>query len=114
MYLTEHTYNEKPLYSIKMFNCTHNSYDQYCCSFLPEAVELQTNVMEYVVWAKHPALGPVRSFSSRQKKERKKKNKSKKKASNKIREDSSLLPLKPPHDDNGLDIEGELQTNVFC
>ena len=38
--------------------------------------------------------------------EKKEPRESEKKASNKISQGSSLLPLKPPHDDNGLDIEG--------
>ena len=44
------------------------------------------NGMEYVIWAKGPALGPVRSFSADREREKR--------------------PLKPPHDDNRLDIEG--------
>ena len=54
------------------------------------------NGMEYVVMAKGPALGPVRSFSAGRRRE--KRNTSEKK--------SMLLPHKPPHSDNGLDIEG--------
>ena len=42
-----------------------------------------------------------------QRKERKKKEESEKKGSNKISWGSSLLPHKPPHDDNKLDTEGE-------
>ena len=63
--------------------------------------------MEYVVRARGPALGPIRSFSAdRRRREKKKIKQSEKKVSNKISYSSSLLPLKPPHDDNGLDIEG--------
>ena len=61
-----------------------------------------------VFWAKDPALGPARSFSAKgEKKEvRQSKKKKKKKESNKISKGNNLLPLKPHHNDNGVDIEG--------
>ena len=62
-----------------------------------------------VFWAKDPALGPARSFSAKGEKNeirQSKKKKKKKKESNKISEGNNLLPLKPHHDDNGVDIEG--------
>ena len=40
--------------------------------------------MEYVIWAKGPALGPVRSFSADRRRREKRNKRDKKKASNKI------------------------------
>ena len=55
--------------------------------------------MEYVIWAKGPALGPVRSFSANrrsEKKKKKKKNRARRKHPPKLVEAAYWCPSVPP------------------
>ena len=59
--------------------------------------------MEYVVWAKGPALGPVRSFSA-DRRRREKRNMIEREES--IQQNLLLLPLKPPQTTTGWILRG--------
>ena len=63
--------------------------------------------MEYVIQAKGPALGPIRSFDAdRRRREKRNKIELRRKHPTKFVKAEACCLLKPPHDDNGLDIEG--------